>query len=72
MRTTIDIPDQLLKKAKLKAIEEGISLKDLFTRSLEKELSVDTPTPEGMPWKKLHGKGSSDKLDAGITSCTIN
>jgi len=38
MRTTVDISDELLKKAKVKAIEEGITLKELFTRSLEKEL----------------------------------
>lgn len=60
MRTTINIPDHLLKKAKLKAVEEGISLKELFTRSLEKELSEVNTT--GAPWKKLHGKGSSDTL----------
>lgn len=64
MRTTIDIPDQLIKKAKLKAIEEGISLKDLFTRSLKKELSADAPASGSKPWKKLHGKGSSGSLDA--------
>ena len=38
MRTTIELPDEILKKAKIKAVQEGISLKQLFTRALEKEL----------------------------------
>ena len=46
MRTTIELPDELLKKAKIKAVEEGISLKQLFTRALENEL-------DGSPDRKL-------------------
>lgn len=38
MRTTIELPDEILKRAKIKAVQEGISLKQLFTRALEKEL----------------------------------
>jgi|GEM_PF-401208 len=61
MRTTIDIPDSLIKKAKKKAIEEGISLKQLFTEMLEKELAASSP-PVAAPWKELQGMGSADKL----------
>ncbi len=60
MRTTIDIPDHLLKKAKLQAVKEGISLKELFTRSLERELAeLDSPLT---PWNILKGMGSSEDL----------
>jgi len=38
MRTTIDISDELMKKAKIHAVKEGITLKELFTRLLEKEV----------------------------------
>ena len=38
MRTTIELPDHILKQAKIKAVEEGISLKKLFIRALEREL----------------------------------
>jgi len=41
MRTTIDLPDQLFKKAKIEAIERGVSLKELFIQALEKELSSE-------------------------------
>ncbi len=61
MRTTIDLPDKLMKEAKKKAIEEGITLKELFTRTLEKELS-GSATGQKAPWKKLHGKGSAEAL----------
>jgi hypothetical protein len=61
MRTSVDIPDEIMKKAKIKAVEEGISLKDLIIRSIKKELSLkDKPT--GTPWKKLKGKGSASGL----------
>lgn len=61
MRTTIDIPDSLMKEAKKKAIEEGITLKQLFTRTLEKELSGGVPAQKA-PWKELHGMGSTKNL----------
>lgn len=64
MRTTIDLPDSILKKAKMKAVEENITLKELFIRSLENELesSEDAVSPSKAPWKKLQGKGSASKL----------
>lgn len=61
MRTTIDIPDELMKKAKIKAIEEGVSLKKLFTGILEKELA-GTQSNQKAPWKELEGMGSANNL----------
>ncbi|MTI87611.1 MAG: hypothetical protein FH748_06540 [Balneolaceae bacterium] len=68
MRTSIDIPDELMKKAKIKAVEEGISLKDLFIRSLKKELDLFTSSSD-TPWKDLRGRGSASDLaptDSGL------
>lgn len=64
MRTTIDLPDSILKKAKMKALQENITLKDLFIRSLENELksSENAPKISKAPWKKLQGKGSASGL----------
>ena len=42
MRTTIDISDDSMKKAKIHAVKEGITLKQLFTRLLEKEVGADS------------------------------
>ena len=62
MRTTIDIPDTLMKQAKKQAIEEGITLKELFTRTLEKELSQKSANVSSSPWKNLQGTGSASQL----------
>ena len=60
MRTTLDLPDAILKKAKMNAIAENIALKELIIRSLENELhgagSVTHKTKA--PWKKLKNQGS--------------
>jgi hypothetical protein len=61
MRTTIDLPDQLFKKAKLEAIERGVSLKELFTLALEKELTTNN-TENFSSWQALKGTGSSVDL----------
>ena len=42
MRTTLDIPDTVFKRAKLKAVHEGVSLKDIVTRALERDLAAPT------------------------------
>lgn len=63
MRTTIDIPDEILKKAKIKAVEDGISLKDFFLNALEKQLGEKRKPLAEAPWKKLKGKGSAESLN---------
>lgn len=50
-----------MKKAKKQAVEEGITLKELFTRTLENELSSGKQLAAA-PWSKLHGTGSSSQL----------
>lgn len=40
MRTTIDLPPDLMQAAKMTAVERGMSLKDLFTRALTHEIGA--------------------------------
>jgi len=47
MKTTIDIPDALYKRAKIHAIEQGRTLKDLVLSSLERE--IEPPSGEPAP-----------------------
>ena len=42
MRTTVEIPDPLLKRAKLAALEQGTTLRQLITRGLESVLRTGT------------------------------
>jgi len=62
MRTTIDIPDKIMKQAKIKAVEEGITLKELFIKALGKELETEGGGGEAAPWESLRGKGSTSGL----------
>jgi len=38
MRTTVDLPDRLFREAKMAAAGRGVSLKELITRALERDL----------------------------------
>jgi hypothetical protein len=38
MRTTIDLPDELVRAARVRAAESDETLKELFTRALSREL----------------------------------
>lgn len=40
MKTTIDIPEPLYKRAKIHAVERGITLKEVVLASLERELAA--------------------------------
>jgi len=44
VRTTIDLPDRVFRKAKAVASLEGVSLKQLITRAIEHELEAGTPS----------------------------
>ena len=57
MKTTIDIPDALYKKAKIHAVESGRTLKDLVLSSLERELDAPPVVKE-----KSHNYWTSRKL----------
>ncbi len=46
MKTTIDIPEPLYKKAKIRAIEQGQTLKQIVLTSLEKELDGESTVGE--------------------------
>lgn len=46
MKTTIDIPEALYKKAKIRAVETGQTLKQIVLTSLEKELNPTAKVAE--------------------------
>lgn len=45
MRTTLDLPDELLKRSKIEAVERGISLKELVSVALSKEVGAAPAAP---------------------------
>ncbi|HBQ60556.1 MAG TPA: hypothetical protein DD671_13275 [Balneolaceae bacterium] len=61
MRTSVDLPDDLMKKAKIKAVEEEISFKELIIRALENEIGRAEEKNE-TPWEDLRGRGTAGGL----------
>jgi hypothetical protein len=49
MRTTVDLPDDLMRAAKSRAAERGESMNDLFARAVAHELGV-------MPGRRPSGR----------------
>ncbi len=59
MKTTIELPDRLLRQAKTAAVEEGVTLKQLFTEALEARLNGVGNASAGKPtvpkWMRAYG-----------------
>jgi hypothetical protein len=55
MKTTLEIPDVLFRRAKSKAAEQGIPLRQLVTEAVQDKLKV-TLTAGERPWMKHLGK----------------
>ena len=58
MKTTIEIPDLLFRKAKSKAAERSQTLKEFVTEALRDKLALNAPkVPPGEPeWMQGFGK----------------
>jgi hypothetical protein len=54
MKTTLEIPDQLFRRAKSVAAEKGIPLRELVTEALAEKLR--SPGNGNKPWLKSFGK----------------
>jgi hypothetical protein len=58
MKTTIDIPDPLFRKAKARAAERGQTLKEFVTDALSARLAADAAgrRSDEPPWMEGFGK----------------
>jgi hypothetical protein len=55
MKTTLEIPDPIFRRAKSKAAEQGIPLRQFVTEAVEDKLKA-TPAAGPKPWMKQVGK----------------
>lgn len=53
-KTTLEFPDKVLRKAKAKAAEEGIPLRQFVTEAVEAKLAACGRSGE-KPWMKMFG-----------------
>jgi hypothetical protein len=64
MKTTIDLPDELLIKAKKRAAESRTTLREIFERGLRRELNGG-PTG-GRPTRRIRWVTARGGLPAGL------
>lgn len=55
MKTTLEIPDKVFRRAKSKAAEQGMALRQFVTEAVEDKLKT-TPARGKKPWMKHLGK----------------
>ena len=53
MKTTLEMPDSVFKKAKARAAEEGVPLRQFVTEAVEARLKLNTS--ESKPWMQVVG-----------------
>ncbi len=53
MKTTVEIPDPVLRKAKAQAAERGIPLRQFVTEAVQEKLTAAKPADK--PWMKALG-----------------
>jgi hypothetical protein len=46
MRTTVDLPDEVFRRAKIVAVERGTTLRELVRQALSREIGLDVSTSE--------------------------
>ncbi len=49
MKTTLDLPDELVRQAKLRALMQGRTLRDLVAQLLREGLGLDAPSAAPAP-----------------------
>jgi hypothetical protein len=52
MKTTLEIPDAIFRKAKAKAAERGVPLRQFVTEAVEEKLKASA---DDKPWIKMFG-----------------
>lgn len=55
MKTTLEIPDQVFRRAKSRAAQQGIPLRQFVTEAVEEKLKT-AGSPAEKPWLKHIGK----------------
>lgn len=55
MKTTLEIPDPVFRRAKAMAASRGIPLRQFVTEAVEDKLRASSPAAE-KPWLRLAGK----------------
>ena len=55
MKTTLEIPDAIVRRAKSAAAQRGVPLREFVTQAVREKLAANS-TPPARPWVKHMGK----------------
>jgi hypothetical protein len=55
VKTTLEIPDPIFRKAKARAAESGIPLRQFITEAVQAKLETAPACPQQKPWMKGAG-----------------
>jgi hypothetical protein len=69
MKTTLEIPDALFRRAKSAAAQQGIPFRELVSEALAEKLRVQGRKDK--PWLKMFGKLRSLRKESASISRTI-
>ena len=58
MKTTVDLPEEVLRKAKIAAVERKTTLKELICKSLLREIDAPAPADSESPFGLARGKNT--------------
>ena len=67
MKTTLEIPDSVFRRAKARAAERGIPLRQFVTEAVEEKLTVKEPSSK--PWMKMVGGLQHLRRDSKVHHC---
>ena len=70
MKTTLEIPDPIFRRAKSKAAEQGIPLRQFVTEAVEDKLKA-LPTSGKRPWMRAFGKLKHLHKETARINCLI-
>lgn len=66
MKTTLELPDQLLRRAKAHAAERGQTMTALVKAAIEAKLDADQKAATEKPWMRFAGINSDTKESGRI------
>lgn len=70
MKTTLDLPDELIRQVKLRAVVQGRTVKDLVAELLRQGLGMDSPN--GATKRPTSEKVKIGKKGLPVIQCTPN
>ena len=72
MRTTFDLPDPLFREVKMRAVQQGVKLKDLVASYIEAGLRGQSAPPSAAPPRPHCPLPVARKADGTVTRALTN